>query len=189
MFNNENSLPATWTYKESYNCNTTATWMLHKPVISSLLPHCSILLEYPGRVQGRTPIVCKFDNFNPEEPIKMFECKESYDVDSHLNVLPYSMLEACVQIKTCRLDHVPFKIDIVMSGPITIKGHKKKKNKQKMDITCSIYSALKAAPGVVAIPATESDTDGTVCLTLEGYCSGEVPVEVSSCIRDIQTLV
>ncbi|KAK2143223.1 hypothetical protein LSH36_863g00019 [Paralvinella palmiformis] len=188
VYNNDGDEPMSSFYERSFRFTSNARWRLTKPLDSRILPTCPLTLEFPGNENNKELISVTFDDVNAEDVEKTIEIPHSSAIYKTLTVNPYTTVEAGVGIKSCLLDEVPFKVDIIYSGSLIARGHRIKRARAKSEVKVGVATALRDVTGFKPIDGLPRQ-EVKVSYTLEGVCSGECLVSVMPRFAELQSLV
>ena len=193
VYDNPDSLPITWSYAEKIKYPSQATWTLIKGFKSSLLPPVKLAIEYPLAQEGQKPLAVLFDGTSPDQKPLTAQVKNEWEAQCHVTVKGFSTTRVCAQLRTCKLNRVLFTTDIHFTGQVRISGHKKRKSKTKLEVTAPIEDAFLTNPSF-QILSSESDPGGygptrKAQFRVEGWCDGDVGLDVKVTLLDLQTTV
>ena len=188
IFNNDEALPISWKYQENIEFLSHSSWKLLSILDTKILPRCDLVLEFPCSEEGRPPLSVVLDYSNNNGADKSVKLPRTYDICAPLDVDPYTTVEGCVKLRTCSLEDVPFKVELIFTGSVVVRGHKKRKSKSKVEVRADIAAALKGVPGFKPVEGLPGQPASMV-YTMAGMCTGSVAVSVKPHFNDLQTLV
>ncbi len=184
------------TDKQRMSCDYSAVtcfdsevrWQITRGLMSKFLPQVELLLFVPNTSILKCIQPSNGKHFVDGKPLAT-KVHMEWLLQAQFFVKPSSTVCASSEINVCRLKDVPFTSDIHISGMVTVHGHKKRKFWIKRKGVAGIDVALGRSSLVRILhpskakvqPITTSDgapTDQpTVVFSVEGLCSGNVPVD------------
>jgi len=200
IFDNSGTNASTWNYEENVTFPSNASWTILRGYKSSVLPLLKLHIEYPIAEESHQPLKGVFEKPNAGTTVEATG-ESRWKVNSTVNVKPFTSTKASAEVKTCRLNDVPFTTDIQMSGRLKISGTSGSKRNSKpgkhVEIVGTIEEALGSRPEFTIVDSSPTDEVNNeaynntkqVCFRIEGRCTGEVGIEAKVKLDEVQSLV
>lgn len=200
IFDNPGSSISTWKYEETVKFSSKASWTIVNGYKSSVLPPHKLHIEFPMGEESHEALRGVFEKTNAGLTVEAIG-ESKWKLNSTVNVKPLSTTKASAEIKTCRLEDVPFTTDIQMSGRLKISGNSGSKKGSKpgkhVEISVNIEEALGSRPEFTVVETAADDVingdayenNKHVRFRIEGRCTGEVGIEARVRLNEVQSLV
>ena len=190
MYDNENTLPVTWSYVSSVEYPCTASWRLTDGVKSVLLQMPNLHIFVPGMEssQQRRLAVSLSQPHPSAEEASVTETFRK-DLQAHVTVQPFSTSRASAHLKICKGVNVTFSVGILLSGQVKIVGHRKRKNWSKQEVISDISEILQTSGLAQSSGHLSKNNSKEFCLMVNGVCDVDFCLHADVCITELETLV